>query len=104
NLTDVGLYSGTPSPYGAFDMGGNVFQWNEALINGSQRGLRVASFSNDSLTLVSSARSNFNPALVNNGIGFRVAMVPEPSTAVLAIIGVAMIWLAKGSQIVHRQK
>ena len=34
NLTDVGAYSGTMSPYGAFDMGGNVFQWNEALISG----------------------------------------------------------------------
>ena len=30
NLTDVGAYTGTTSPYGAFDMGGNVFQWNEA--------------------------------------------------------------------------
>jgi formylglycine-generating enzyme required for sulfatase activity len=31
NLTDVGAYSGTTSPYGAFDMGGNVGQWNENL-------------------------------------------------------------------------
>ena len=30
NLTDVGAYTGTTSPYGEFDMGGNVYQWNEA--------------------------------------------------------------------------
>jgi formylglycine-generating enzyme required for sulfatase activity len=26
NLTDVGAYAGTTSPYGAFDMGGNVYR------------------------------------------------------------------------------
>lgn len=31
NLTNVGAYTGTTSPYGAFDMGGNISQWNETL-------------------------------------------------------------------------
>ena len=29
SLTDVGAYTSTISPYGAFDMGGNVSQWDE---------------------------------------------------------------------------
>ena len=33
-LYDVGAYTGTMSPYGAFDMAGEVYQWNEALIYG----------------------------------------------------------------------
>ena len=31
NVTNVGAYSGTTSPFGAYDMGGDVAQWNEAI-------------------------------------------------------------------------
>lgn len=58
---DVGAYTGTTSPYGEFDMGGNVFQWNEALISGSFRGLRGGSFVSNSDVLQSSNRSNLYP-------------------------------------------
>jgi formylglycine-generating enzyme required for sulfatase activity len=76
NLTNVGAYTGTTSPYGAFDMGGNVYQWDEALIGGSFRGLRGGSFFENSNGLLSSFRITF---LVPTGegllIGFRVASV-----------------------------
>ena len=92
NLTDVGAYSGTMSPYGAFDMGGNVFQWNEALIFNSARGLRGGSFYDFSDFLQSSVRYNFNPSGEVVNIGFRVAStVPEPSTGVLAVIACGMM-------------
>ena len=86
NLTDVGAYSGTTSPYGAFDMGGNVYQWNEALI-GSSRGLRGGSFNNSSIGLLSSSRNGLVPSNGGFSIGFRVAMVPEPSSLMLAAFG-----------------
>lgn len=88
NLTDVGAYSGTTSPYGAFDMGGNVYQWNEALIGRSSRGLRAGPFYVYSAGLLSSNRIGASPSAQSFVIGFRVASIPEPSTIVLAALGV----------------
>jgi sulfatase modifying factor 1 len=95
NLTDVGAYTGTTSPYGAFDMGGDVFQWNEALISGSFRGLRGGSFYDGySNFLQSSMRDYNNPSyFAGYVLGFRVAStIPEPSTGVLAVIASGMLW------------
>jgi sulfatase modifying factor 1 len=93
NPTDVGAYSGTTSPYGAFDMGGNVWQRNEALIPGSFRGVRGGSFSyyvNPGDALMSTFRLGNNAGDVWGDVGFRVASVasiPEPSSLVLAAFG-----------------
>jgi formylglycine-generating enzyme required for sulfatase activity len=94
-LTDVGAYTGTTSPYGAFDMGGNVFQWNEAL-NVPFRVLRGGSYGDPfpaADTLRSSARyNNLFPGDLSSGFGFRVASIPEPSTGVLAIVACGLMW------------
>jgi sulfatase modifying factor 1 len=95
-LTDVGAYTSAKSPYGTFDQGGNVFEWNEALINGTFRGQRGGSWGDTSKYLSSTDRSDFtNPTFYGSDVGFRVAsasLVPEPSTAVLAVIAGGMIW------------
>ena len=54
-LTDVGACTGSASPYGSFDQGGNVYQWNEQMVayprdqhlvsTGSDRSLRGGSWS-----------------------------------------------------------
>ena len=100
NLTDVGAYSGTTSPYGAFDMAGNVGQWDETkyltgeFIAQLARGVRSGSFSN--VLFADPGRSSFvtygGPSYSGTAgdiVGFRLAMVPEPSSVSLAALGLA---------------
>ena len=84
--TEVGAHENSDSPYGTFDMGGNVWEWNEALI-GSTRGIRGGSYDNDFSTLISSSRGIIPPYYENIVIGFRVASVPEPCSLVLLGLG-----------------
>jgi formylglycine-generating enzyme len=85
DLTDVGAYSGTISPYGAFDMGGNVYQWNETLIYGMYRGVQGGSFQSSAVLLSALWVPGINYADRSAyEIGFRVASIPEPSSFLLA--------------------
>ena len=75
----VGCYVGSASPYGTFDQGGNVWEWNEAVI-GSSRGLRGGSFSFIHISLRAADRDfDVNPSYEVGIIGFRVAEVSEPN-------------------------
>jgi formylglycine-generating enzyme required for sulfatase activity len=92
-LTDVGAYASALGPYGTFDQGGNVWEWNETLILSSFRGLRGGSwFSNISLVLNASNRSFVSPTVRNDSMGFRVATIPEPSTMCLGTLAVIGFW------------
>lgn len=93
-LTPVGEFAGSPGPYGTFDMGGNVFQWNEA-IHGPWRGLLGGAFDGPLDYMQSSFDYEGYPAVAVGYLsdhGFRVALVPEPaSMMVLALGGLAAI-------------
>ncbi len=104
NLTDVGAYTGTTSPAGAFDMGGDVWQWDEAVTGtgvGTFRGLRGGlfknpfNFINGSNFMRSSNQTFGGPTTVDYGNGFRVASVPEPSTAILVAFAFGIICLGR---------
>ncbi len=83
-FTDGGAYTGSDSFYGTFDQGGNVWEWNEALINGSFRGWRGSSIDNIAHWLQASNRGWGGPNFqFGYSVGFRVATVPEPSAYVL---------------------
>jgi formylglycine-generating enzyme required for sulfatase activity len=72
-LTAVGSYPGSASFYGTFDQGGNVFEWNDAVISGSFRGRRGGSWGSDEGALRSSTRDSLIPGGEGDGFGFRVA-------------------------------
>jgi formylglycine-generating enzyme required for sulfatase activity len=75
-LTPVGAFSASPGRYGTFDMNGDVYQWNEAIISSggsSWRGLRGGAFYGNSDNLASSARLNGDPLSWFDYLGFRVA-------------------------------
>lgn len=76
--TEVGDFENSDSPYGTFDQGGNVLEWNETALTGSTRGVRGGVFHSGASLMVASFRGSNNPA--GGDPGFRVAFVPEPSS------------------------
>jgi sulfatase modifying factor 1 len=92
--TEVGAHENSGSPYGTFDQGGNVFEWNEAVLDDAFRGLRGGSWIYEQSFMLAARRDNqyFNPTIELNMIGFRVAQVPEPATlSLLAVGGLALL-------------
>ena len=90
-VTDVGAYTGSASPSGTFDQGGNVWEWNEEILGGSSRGIRGGSERSLASELAASFRSiGLVPSSENVNIGFRVAsLAPEPTTSLPAVIALA---------------
>jgi len=92
NVTTVGS-NGGPSAYGAFDMSGNVLEWNDLTgAADSSRGLRGGNYNDgNSFNLSSSSWSSYDPSFEIVILGFRVASpaatpIPEPGTwAAMAI-------------------
>jgi formylglycine-generating enzyme required for sulfatase activity len=93
NMTTVGSAgAASASFYGTFDQGGNAYEWNDAVISTTARGLRAGSWNSDE-NLISSYLMSANAVLENQYNGFRVASVsiPEPSVWVLTILASGMI-------------
>lgn len=85
-MTEKGAFTTSESPYGTFDQGGNVWEWNEMDID-SSRGLRGGSWYFGSHGLSAAHRDYFDPTSENFDIGFRVASVPEPGSLTLMLCG-----------------
>ncbi len=91
DLTDVGSYTDSASPYGTYDQGGNVWEWNESAVGeSSNRGIRGGAWGTGAGLLGASHRGEHGPGAAAD-IGFRVTMIPEPSTALLVALGLVGI-------------
>jgi len=105
NVTTVGTNGGA-SAYGAFDMSGNLREWNDLTGDAnSSRGLRGGAWVNAGTSILSSSVGDSNvPASAEvDDIGFRLASpvpVPEPSTWAMGLAGLA----CGGWQMVRRRK
>jgi sulfatase modifying factor 1 len=102
-LTDVGAFTASYSSYGAFDMSGNVWGWNDLDgAAGSSRGVRGGRWFSTASNVSSAARFVNPTSDENESVGFRLASpvaVPEPSTWVMGLAG-----LACGGYLVRRRR
>ena len=95
--TNVGTYINDPSPYGTFDQGGNVREMMNftaaAAANLEARGGSYQSGTDSSLS--SSSRTVITTNAETISSGFRVSVVPEPSSALLAMLGGSFLLLRR---------
>jgi hypothetical protein len=93
--SEVGAYTGSVSPYGTFDQGGNVAEWTETISSGTNRVYRGGHFFSSVPTETSVfSRPETDPVSLvfpheAPFVGFRLASiaVPEPGTSLLLALG-----------------
>ncbi|MFC1853908.1 formylglycine-generating enzyme family protein [candidate division CSSED10-310 bacterium] len=105
----AGAYSAKPSdsPYGTFDQGGNIYEWNEAILSSSTRGLRGGTFETPSIALHAASRSGgVAPADENFHIGFRVADITTssnvPASSKWGLVILVLLMLIVGGTILAK--
>ncbi len=78
--TEVGAHVNSASPYGTFDQGGNVVEWNESIPLFNGRGLRGGAYNWDSDGMAAWTRPiEYHSSDEFNDIGFRVGRIGSPA-------------------------
>lgn len=90
-LTDVGAYALSRSPYGTYDQGGNVSEWNESIVVGTHRGFRGGGHGSSVTDLRVQNPYDGLPTVEFDFLGFRVA-APEAGAPLLG--ATALVCLA----------
>jgi formylglycine-generating enzyme required for sulfatase activity len=96
-LTDVGAYgANSDSFYGTNDQGGNVYEWNGAEVGGQWRGVRGGAWNNSGVLDAESSRHyDDDPTVEDHVYGFRVAIVPEPTSLVLTMLASGLLLIRR---------
>jgi MYXO-CTERM domain-containing protein len=81
----VGSYA--PNYYGTFDMGGNLTEWTEGVINSTSRVLRGGAHDEGLGDLSAGFRDHSIASSESYDIGFRVSQVPAPGAAAMLGLG-----------------
>jgi len=93
-VTPVGSFASSPGPYGTFDQGGDVFQWNETSSGLFDFEYRGGACTTDSIDLSKGAFFYNDATLAESAVlGFRVAAVPEPDSISLLLVGCGVLFL-----------
>ena len=105
DVTNVGSYASSASPWGTFDQGGNVWEWSEAVsASGAGREIRGGSFQDTSNSMSSSGQLSDVPEDESPVEGIRLVslVVPEPSTGLLVALG--LLGLARRGRRSHGKR
>jgi hypothetical protein len=88
DVTPVGSYTGSASPWGTFDQGGNVWEWSEAVSeSGEGREIRGGVFTGAATATGVGFQLSDIPSNETSVEGFRLVMIPEPGTGLLVLAG-----------------
>jgi formylglycine-generating enzyme required for sulfatase activity len=88
--TPVGQFQNSEGPYGTFDQGGNVHEWNEDVFT-SMRIFRGGSWGQGYTALYAGYPFGTGPSGESTYLGFRIAEVPEPGATSLLAVGALAI-------------
>jgi sulfatase modifying factor 1 len=102
----VGAYTLSVSPYGTFDQGGNVTEWNESVLFGTFRGHRGGEWGGNEIYMRASFRNYVDePSFESDLIGFRVASaaIPEPSAFLLIITSLGALLVRRRKSVPHNR-
>lgn len=93
--------AGGLSPYGTMGQGGNVREWTESAFDGTNnlasavRAVRGGDWLDTESALRPEGQFGYVPSNEGDGVGFRVASVPEPSAYALVLLGAGALYVWK---------
>ncbi len=99
--------AGGLSAYGTMGQGGNIWEWDEALLgnNNDRRGLRGGSYVTGESYMRASFQHNYDPTATSSAVGFRVVSIPEPGSTTMLLagaLGVLLLQRRRNTRSVYR--